>query len=405
MTNERIDVMSLATQIKGAARGMIEASKMHPGRSNEHQDHTAILFTGNIHHNVPHALLFSTDIGPTEKTIWQLMRALITNNQLASSAPRRIDIAAAVPCTEPTVTKSRYALRVNRWLTFCDRVRNGGRVVGDIYMLHEEPLPLYETIIIDPSYDLFLREVVDSTKRHSKQTVALAQASLDEIAALVDPQQRTHLDGFRERIENRSSYSKIFTIADDTETHEKSVNSALDQHYSNNFSLEHPYYSKNLSLDGGAGKILSHSSSSCSSSSNNRINNEREINWTDQDTVPQHHAVFSAHFPQFKNSRYLDDIAANFLGTLHVLPIVRQQIHALDPTVGQDILYQLIAKMWRTRTGEPAVRNITGYVAGLIKKVSNQNFHLDDYGAQVKHAVENDDPSNLIGLLSNWRDL
>jgi hypothetical protein len=63
-------------------------------------------------------------------------------------------------------------LRLTRWITLHQRVRDAkGRWRGNVYILHDEPLPLADTLHLDPEYMAFLRTA--TTHRHRRvQTVA-----------------------------------------------------------------------------------------------------------------------------------------------------------------------------------------------------------------------------------------
>ena len=179
-------VMDIQAQIQACAKSMIIKKEARPDAAGER---TALLFTGVNQHQVPHDLLFSQALTPNEKTTWQVMRALTSMNPTGSDAPRREDIALAVGCTETTVTKARQLLRLNRWLTFCQRVRDDqGRIIGDIYLMHEEPWPLWETLLIDTEYALFVQEIAASTTtRYPKAARALAKSITAEIEAIENP--------------------------------------------------------------------------------------------------------------------------------------------------------------------------------------------------------------------------
>lgn len=71
-----------------------------------------------------------------------------------------------------TLARSLAILRLTRWITLHRRVRDAkGRWRGNVYILHDEPLPLADTLHLDPEYMGFLREA--TTHRHRRvQTVA-----------------------------------------------------------------------------------------------------------------------------------------------------------------------------------------------------------------------------------------
>jgi hypothetical protein len=94
-----------------------------------------------------------------------------------------------------TIARAIAILRVTRWLTQCARVRKtSGRFHGNVYALHDEPLPLADALHLDADYMSFL----DNSRGHGHARVrTVAQGVLDsmdedtqagqDICARVDP--------------------------------------------------------------------------------------------------------------------------------------------------------------------------------------------------------------------------
>ncbi len=69
--------------------------------------------------------------------------------------------------SEATVSRALTILRVTRWLTHCGRVRDRqGRFRGNVYVLHDEPLPLADTLYLDPVYMSAIHQA--SSHRHAR---------------------------------------------------------------------------------------------------------------------------------------------------------------------------------------------------------------------------------------------
>jgi len=87
-----------------------------------------------------------------------------------------------------TVSRAIALLRATRWLSLCARVRDaGGRFRGNVYALHDEPLPLADTLHLDPGYMQFLAEAHRHHHARVRRVAEAALATIDEdIAAGVD---------------------------------------------------------------------------------------------------------------------------------------------------------------------------------------------------------------------------
>jgi hypothetical protein len=58
--------------------------------------------------------------------------------------------------SKATLARSLALLRLTRWITLCRRVRDQGRVRGNVYALHDEPLGIEATTYLDSDYLAFV---------------------------------------------------------------------------------------------------------------------------------------------------------------------------------------------------------------------------------------------------------
>lgn len=149
-------------------------------------DEMAVLFTGNWHDSVPRRLILDTSMTPTERLLWMVIRSTIGDASRPGSVPRRAELARLSGCSNTTITTSREVLRINRWTTHCRTVRSKGRFVGDIYLLHDEPLSLASTLELDPGYIEFLERLVNGSSKTTRVR-QLAAIILREIDAMNSP--------------------------------------------------------------------------------------------------------------------------------------------------------------------------------------------------------------------------
>ncbi|MGH8653636.1 MAG: STY4528 family pathogenicity island replication protein [Gammaproteobacteria bacterium] len=82
-----------------------------------------------------------------------------------------------------TLARSLAILRLTRWITLCRRVRDKGRNRGNIYALHDEPLPLAATLYLDPGYMDFLK---NATCHHHEHVGTVAHVLLQSLQESID---------------------------------------------------------------------------------------------------------------------------------------------------------------------------------------------------------------------------
>jgi len=118
------------------------------------------LFSGNKHESVPRALFLDRRLTPLERNAWQVFRLLL-NNEGVTAFPtyeRLRPYLASMPCTaiasHETVARALIQLRLTRWLSLVRRRRDprSGRLLGNLYVLHDAPLSPFEAMQLDPEY-------------------------------------------------------------------------------------------------------------------------------------------------------------------------------------------------------------------------------------------------------------
>jgi hypothetical protein len=139
-----------------------------------------MLFLGNGHQAFPSLVVLDPILEPVDKIVWMVIRQRAGETGRNTAFPSYIEILkGANISSHSTLARSLAILRATRWLTLCARVRGaGGRFRGNVYALHDEPLPLADTVQLDPHYMGFLQEA--KTHRHARVR-AVATGVLDSI--------------------------------------------------------------------------------------------------------------------------------------------------------------------------------------------------------------------------------
>lgn len=118
------------------------------------------LFSGNRHESVPRALFLDRRLTPLERNAWQVFRLLLNDDGVTAfpTYERLRPYLASMPCTakasHETVARALTQLRLTRWLSLVRRRRDhrSGRLLGNLYVLHDEPLSPFEAMQLDTEY-------------------------------------------------------------------------------------------------------------------------------------------------------------------------------------------------------------------------------------------------------------
>lgn len=133
------------------------------------------LYSGNPHETVPRALFLDPRLTPLERNAWQVFR-LQLNDDGITAFPTYGELQpflASMPCSlkasSETVARALTLLRLTRWLSLVRRRRDArtGRIQGNLYVLHDEPLTPFEAIQLDADY----LSLVSSALTHASKAI------------------------------------------------------------------------------------------------------------------------------------------------------------------------------------------------------------------------------------------
>lgn len=165
---------------------------------------SGLLFMGNIQDAYPRRLLLDDRLSPLDKTAWMMIRLYALNNEGAVfPSYDELQVLLASPykgkASRETVSRVLLMLRITGWLSLCKRIRDEhGRVRGNIYAQHDEPLTCHDAEILDPGW---LDTVADACRSKNRTISQTAWAVLTDIKE--DPLMRhrhSHIRLLEERL-------------------------------------------------------------------------------------------------------------------------------------------------------------------------------------------------------------
>lgn len=172
--------------------------------SNESGAECGLLFLGNWQDAFPRLLVTDPVLEPVDKLTWQVIRIHVTAPGSVTAFPSYESISNYTNIkSNHTIARALAILRATRWLSLCARVRNSnGRYLGNIYVLHDEPITLGDAMYLDSEYMSFLQ---GSTEHNHPRVRKIAQSVIATIQELID----TGRDPMGERIHTRSYERRI----------------------------------------------------------------------------------------------------------------------------------------------------------------------------------------------------
>lgn len=313
------------------------------------------LYSGNRHESVPRALFLDRRLTPLERNAWQVFRLLLNADGVTAfpTYDQLRPYLASTPCAEnasyETVARALILLRLTRWLSLVRRRRDPktGRLQGNLYVLHEEPLTPFEAMQLDPEY---LGLVSQSLTHASKAVQRVSLCALEEITA--DPLLSSHILPTRLQVmaqrmaqaglSTRTSYPQEEVIHESEEGTEALLRNG-----------------ERLTSESEAGAkapktgALRNPNSACTVVSNTRINKP-------VGTVPRAQEQDGLNLP----NRFFGLRQEQQAGALATL----QQVSALER--------QSVLNEWDMRCRIGPVRNPAGYLFGIIQKAIRGEFRV-----------------------------
>lgn len=350
----RPETRALDAFIQAAVENLLSA-----GNRGGREDN-ALLFLGNWHDAMPRLIFQDPVLQPVDTRIWGVIKIAATGTGPASFPTYKQIAKTANVGSEATVARSMAILRATRWLTLCRRVRDSqGRFRGNIYALHDEPLPLADTLHLDQTYLSFLNQCLE----HAHARVhAVAEAVLgtieDDARAGRSVTESENLMDRRltslQALEGDSARHHFFSLS----AHRlQNLQSAADDPLLQNLK---PEPLQNLKT--------------CSSS--------RSLNETTTTTTNTENAgAISGARDDSTNPLILPDALKP-----NERLLARMYVKNAPTALRQDVLDEFAGRLRAARTkGEP-IGNPVGYLAQLCKAAVAGAFKLTSLGLQVQQA-------------------
>ncbi|RAT11122.1 STY4528 family pathogenicity island replication protein, partial [Lonsdalea quercina] len=169
------------------------------------QERSGLLFMGNEHDAFPRRLFLDTRLSPLDKTAWVMIRLYAQQNNGAifpTYDELQVQLASAhsEKASRDTVSRVLLMLRLTGWISLCKRVRDErGRVRGNIYAQHDEPLGYRDAETFDPGW---LKLVEDNCMSRNK---AIRMTALAVVKDILQDKSMRHRHSRMALIESRLS--------------------------------------------------------------------------------------------------------------------------------------------------------------------------------------------------------
>ena len=319
-------------------------------------DKDGFLFSGNPHESVPRALFLDRQLTPLERNAWQVIRMMLEKDGITALPtyeqlrPYLTSMPLAEQASFETVSRALTLLRLTRWLTLAQKRRQrNGRLQSNLYILHDEPLTVFEALQLDPCY---LELVCQSTTHTSKAISRVATKILQDMAhdpQLVGKRLPTRVEVLMQRV--GAQLEKAVPVPENAEADCKSEVSVSDSDESKNRPLRNQ------------NEPASESEASLKPAETGALRNQKA-----DSTVSSMYLNTTTEPISFSEKK----LPERFLS----LPEEQQRnaLTALLPL--PPMMQQQVLREWDTRCQQQRVRKPAAYLFGIIQKAYQGEFNV-----------------------------
>ena len=337
------------------------------------------LFSGNRHEIVPRALFLDRRLTPLERNAWQVFRLQLNDDGITAfpTYEQLRPYLASTPCapkaSHETVARALTLLRLTRWLSLVRRRRDPrtGRIQGNLYVLHDEPLTPFEAMQLDADY----LDLVSQALTHASKAVQhIGVHTLKEIAEdpLLDGRALpTRLQVLAQRLASQK-WNPLESYPQDETIHE---------------------------TEEGPKALLRHGERrSSESEAGRKALSDSVLRDPKQDRTVRKESIKNIKVRTVLRARENLRLPQRFFALKE-----EQQSGALVALQRvDDTLQQAVLDEWAARCHTGGIRNPAGYLFGVIQKAIKGEFHV--WAGQQEPAPTTISPSSLEALRAPERD-
>ena len=181
------------TQIEHLLK-VIDSSVQKLQFSSSKGDDNSLFYLGNWHESIPLFIYRDPILESVDRNVYGVIRSL-TSKESATAFPTYDDICKyGNIASHATVSRAVAILRLVRWSTQrLVRCPLSGQIRRKVYIMHDQPLDLADTLQLDPSYMCFLNNCLTHHHAYVRKVAKLVMKTIQqEMSVGKDPNEHEH---------------------------------------------------------------------------------------------------------------------------------------------------------------------------------------------------------------------
>lgn len=384
MTN--IDTISenvklLSRQIESEINRISQEANTRPIKTTD-----SLIYIGNWQDAIPRSIWTDATLSAMDVRCWGVIRTQAVSRSAVMLSLNTL-LKETLGYSKATISRVIYVLRLTRWISLCSSLRSEtGQFRGNIYAIHDAPVPLQDAIYLDQNYLDFVKKQLTHNNKTIRQ---LAETIWQTIYTQLD----RHTLSMGSESQSVNEALRQILHAPQTETTTIKLNNRQVQKLNPvknsqvqkmNPATKHQV--QNLNLAGQKTKNQENQehniqvqkmnpapicSSRCSSSLNNKFINKS--------TTTNSEGISKKGGLKIKPTSVSDD-CQNLIYpksfNQNEIQLADIYLSKIDPTLRQDFLDETAAQIkQRSKTNNP-IRNPIGYLSWLCNQYQQGNTYL-----------------------------
>ena len=162
--------------------------------SSKKDDNNSLFYLGNWHESIPLFIYRDPILESIDRNVYGVIRSL-TSKESATAFPTYDDICKyGNIASHATVSRAVAILRLVRWSTQrLVRCPLSGQIRRKVYIMHDQPLELADTLQLDPDYMCFLNDCLTHHHAYVRKVAKLVMKTIrQDLSTGKDPNEHEH---------------------------------------------------------------------------------------------------------------------------------------------------------------------------------------------------------------------
>ena len=145
-----------------------EVDRISQDQASNHRT-DSLVYIGNWQDAIPRSIWTDATLSAMDVRSWGVIRTQAVSGSAVMLSLNTL-LKETLGYSKATISRAVYVLRLTRWISLCSTLRTEtGRFKGNIYAIHDSPVPLHDAIYLDKDYLNFVKKQITHNNQSIRQ--------------------------------------------------------------------------------------------------------------------------------------------------------------------------------------------------------------------------------------------